>query len=814
MHTQAIRRPVIRQDWIRSRIDVIGACCYRVNDADGFFSTRKGIPKGYYLLRLSINAEDNTGLCSIIIEPVGVNKELSNTFSVPIKGTDAESCLVFPVMVAQRSRIKIKPVTKTGIVKSTFSILPTTADTFLYILRQWTTRKPKKDDNINNRETISITEEISWRVKQLYRLPQIRHQSWPKKPIDTANKPDKDEKYTHYLSQIEPQLHHNSNQINLWLKLNPNAPLISIILPTYNTNGTHLRECIDSVRRQSYTNWELCICDDCSTAEHVRTILREYQSKDPRIKIFLRKENGHICNSSNDALKMATGEFVALLDHDDVLSDNALYWIGRTIQKRPDANLIYTDEDKIDNEGSRSCPHFKPAFNIDLLLSYNFISHLGVYRREIVNQIGGFRAGFEGSQDHDLALRTVLESTQDQIIHIPRILYHWRAHPESTASNPESKDYTTESGLKAIQDFLDEQHRRGGNQATAKIQAKNRFYCEWHISEEQPSVELIIPTRDQSEVLAVAIESIISKTNYTNYKITIVDNQSIDESTMQYFKQLKKKHGNLIKIIKYNKKFNYSAINNFAARKSSADIVVLVNNDVEVISDNWLLELVSLACRKDVGCVGAKLYYSDGRIQHGGVIIGIGQVAGHSHKYFPKESPGYVDRLQYRQQLTAVTAACLAIRREVYNEVGGLNEKNLTIAFNDVDFCLRVHARGYKNIFTPYAQLYHHESVSRGTEDSPEKQERFKREINFMLNQYDIQANEELPSDLFYNPNLNKTHENFEIASSLKNIKDGLELRSNFKQYKDYYLRRSHWNSKNNSLLLCDKYNPFTPKNF
>ena len=788
---QAIKRPVIRQDWIRSKIHVIGARSYRVNDANGFFSTRKGIPKGYYLLRLSINAEGNETLCSITIEPVGENKELSNTFSVPIKSTDTETCLILPVMVKQRSRIKIKPVTKPGTIKSTFSILPTTTDTFLYILRQWTTKNPKKNDNVKNHETMSIAEEISWRVKQLCRLPQIRHQSWPKKPIDARSKSSKDDQYTNYLFHIEPHLNHNTDQINSWLKLNPNAPLISIILPTYNTNGIHLRECIDSVRRQSYTNWELCICDDSSTAEHVRTILQEYQSKDSRIKIFLRKDNGHICNSSNDALKMATGEFIALLDHDDVLSDNALYWIARAIQKRPDANLIYTDEDKIDNEGSRSCPHFKPAFNIDLLLSYNFISHLGVYRREIVNQIGGFRAGFEGSQDHDLALRTALESTPDQIIHIPRVLYHWRAHPESTASNPDSKDYTTESGLKAIQDFLDEQHRRGGNQATAKIQAKNRFYCEWHMPEKQPSVELIIPTRDQSEVLSVAIKSIISKTNYTNYKITIVDNQSLEDSTIQYFKQLKRKHGNLIKIIKYNKKFNYSAINNFAVRKSNADVIALVNNDVEVISENWLLEMVSLACRKDVGCVGAKLYYSDGRIQHGGVIIGIGQVAGHSHKYFPKESPGYVDRLQYRQQLTAVTAACLAIRREVYNEVGGLNEKNLTIAFNDVDFCLRVHARGYRNIFTPYAQLYHHESVSRGTEDSPEKKKRFKREIDFMLNQYDIQANEELPSDLFYNPNLNKTHENFHIGSSLKSIEAGIELRSTFKRHKDYYLHKN-----------------------
>ena len=254
-------------------------------------------------------------------------------------------------------------------------------------------------------------------------------------------------------------------------------------------------------------------------------------------------------------------------------------------------------------------------------------------------------------------------------------------------------------------------------------------------------------------------------------------------------KKLKRAHGEKINTIKYNKKFNYSAINNYAVSRSKADIIALVNNDVEVITSDWLQEIVSHTSRPDVGCVGAKLYYSNGTIQHGGVIIGIGQVAGHAHKYFPGDSPGYVDRLQYTQQVTAVTAACLAIRRNIYNNVGGLNEQDLTIAFNDIDFCLRVHARGYRNIFAPKAELYHHESISRGSEDSPEKQERFKREINYMLRQYDIQDNEELPSDLFYNPNLTKIHEDFSFNTSPESVKQGIELRRNFRKMKDYYQR-------------------------
>ena len=592
-----------------------------------------------------------------------------------------------------------------------------------------------------------------------------------------------------YINTIESGLKPSEREVKHWLKINPDAPLISIILPTYNTKADHLRECLDSIRDQQYPHWQLCVCDDFSTLPHVREILEEYSKKDNRIIVNYRQENGHICRASNDALALAKGEFITLVDHDDLLTRDSLFWIAREILRNPQANLIYSDEDKINEQGIRSSPHFKPAFNLDLLLSFNYISHLGAYRRETINSIGGFREGLEGSQDHDLALRVILESTPDQIIHIPRVLYHWRIHSQSTASNPQSKDYTTEKGHKAIQDYLNQLHQRGYIKAKAECVAPNRFRCHWSLPNREPSVELIIPTRDKADILELAVSSILSKTDYSNYRICIVDNQSQETKTTNLFKQLKDRYPKNIRVIHYRKPFNYSAINNAAAMRSKADILGLVNNDVEVINSGWLREMVSHANRPDVGCVGAKLFYSNDTIQHGGVIIGIGEVAGHAHKYFPRSSLGYTDRLNYTQQSSAVTAACLLVKRSVYNEVGGLNEQDLSIAFNDVDFCLRVHARGYKNIFTPYAMLYHHESISRGTEDTIEKQQRFLKEVNFMLDQYDISDSKKLPSDLFYNPNLTGTHEDFTINLNLNSVQMGIKQRQRLVRQQHYYQR-------------------------
>ena len=775
----------VAQDWLRNNIRYLGNDDFHSEVVDAYFITRKGLPRGTYTLRLTVDNNDPENEASISIEPVGRGNASAGGFRVKTAGICG--CLTLPLQLKQRSRIRIHPTRRPGAFKATWSVLPSDPTASLQLLRRWT-KWTAASSSYGKGHTENSAVEIRQRFEELLGGRRLKPKT-QSRTESTQSKQNIDPEYSHYLEFIEPQLNHSSDQIKSWLAMNPDSPTISILIPTYNTKPDHLRACLESICEQSYPYWELCICDDCSSQSHVSEILTEYAKQDERIKLTFRQENGHICRSSNDALALATGEFIALVDHDDVLADDALYWVARELQRRPDSNLVYSDEDKIDDSGRRSSPHFKPSFNIDLLLAYNFISHLGVYRREIVRSLGGFRIGLEGSQDHDLALRVVQQSSISQIVHIPRVLYHWRMHDASTAINPDSKDYTTQRGLRAVQEYLNHKTSNGAKSVIATSVAPNRFRCEWPIPEQQPSVELIIPTRDKAEILKLAVESILQRTNYDNYSITIVDNQSVEPQTHRFFSELKSNHPNKIRIRTYNKSFNYSAINNHAARKSTADIIGLINNDVEAIHSDWLKEMVSHCIRPDIGCVGAKLFYSNDTIQHGGVIIGIGEVAGHAHKYFPRSSSGYVDRLAHTQQMSAVTAACLLVRRHIYNKVGGLNEKDLRIAFNDVDFCLRIHSLGYRNIFTPYACLYHHESISRGTEDTSEKQQRFFKEISFMLSQYDVFNKGKLPNDLFYNPNLTGTHENFTINKDLDNVRDGLRERQRKTSQAHYYLR-------------------------
>ena len=790
------------QDWWRHNISYHGNNYFHKDQEDGSLITIKGLARGNYTLRLALETEDQNDDVLISIEPVG--KKTANNSAFRVSTATSQKHLILPLVLETRSRIRIQPCQTTGAFRATWSVLPSSHKTALHLLRQWTRNAPAKRRNEQRRKGINTTkDEIRQRslellsgkkIKPVKSAGQLKRQKIKASHLQSfdSHLRKQDPEYQHYLDQIEPSLRASKEKVKEWTALNPDAPIISIILPTYNTHAEHLEQCINSIRNQYYPFWELCICDDCSTETHVKEILERHKKEDERIKIKFSQENGHICKASNEALQLATGSFAALVDHDDLITEDALYWVAREIQKRPDANLIYSDEDKINNEGVRSSPHFKPSFNLDLLFAYNFISHLGVYRTDLIKSIGGFRLGLEGSQDHDLALRVLLHSNAEQIIHIPRVLYHWRMHEDSTAINPGSKDYTTQKGLRAIQEFLDVQHSNGGAKAKVVSVAANRFRCIWEIPNGEPRVELIIPTRDKVEILRTAVESILLKTNYKNFSITIVDNQSCEAKTQQFFKSIQKKHPTRVKVIKYNKKFNYSAINNYAVRKTDAEIIGLVNNDVEAIDPEWLTEMVSHTIRPDVGCVGAKLFYSNDTIQHGGVLIGIGEVAGHAHKYFPKSSSGYVDRLIHTQQMSAVTAACLLVRRELYEQVGGLNEKDLTIAFNDVDLCLRIHERGYRNIFTPHAQLYHHESISRGSENTPEKQMRFNKEVKYMLNQYAEKGKTKLPCDIFYNPNLTRDHENFTINKNLKSVKNGLDDRQRHHAHSTYYQATKH----------------------
>ncbi|WP_417528912.1 glycosyltransferase family 2 protein [Marinomonas shanghaiensis] len=532
-------------------------------------------------------------------------------------------------------------------------------------------------------------------------------------------------------------------------------PLISILVPVYNPDKALLEACIESVLAQSYENWELCLVDDKSTKSHVRKVLRAYKAKDNRIKVVYRRKNGHISEASNSALELATGEWSALLDHDDLLQQHALYYVVKALNDHPETSFIYSDEDKVDEEGNRSDPHFKSDWNPDLLYSQNYVSHLGVYQTNIVKRIGGFRKGYEGSQDYDLLLRYSREIDQANIVHIPRVLYHWRMVEGSTALASSGKSYTTDAGIKALQDHF---AALGKKVKVQQGKHANIYKVDWAI-ENEPLVSLIIPTYNGRDITKQAIDSILEKSTYQNFEILLVDNNSDDPEALAYFDEINQ-HPK-VTLLKYPHPFNYSAINNFAASKAKGTILGLINNDVEVITPEWLTEMVSHAQREEIGCVGAMLYYDNDTIQHAGVIIGIGGVAGHSHKYFPRNHSGYFSRLNIVQNLSAVTAACLLVRKSVFEQVQGLNEKDLAIAFNDVDFCLKVQKAGYRNLWTPYAELYHYESISRGAEDNSDKIARFNKEMDYMISTWSIDTKK----DGYYSPNLTLEHEDFSYGN-------------------------------------------------
>ncbi len=539
-------------------------------------------------------------------------------------------------------------------------------------------------------------------------------------------------------------------------------PLISIIMPVYNAQIDWLKQAIDSVRHQIYPHWQLCIADDCSTNPEIRAILEAYAASDSRIQVIYRPKNGHISEASNSALALAQGEWAALLDQDDLLSEDALFYLARTIIRQPAAQMIYSDEDKIKGDGVRFDPSFKPDWNPDLFRAQNIFSHLGVYRVGRVRQLGGFRKGYEGAQDHDLALRYFEGLPPEAICHIPRVLYHWRSHADSTAQKGSNKTYASDAGQNALQDHL----ARTGIAGDVEIITDGVYRIHYHLPANPPLVSLIIPTRNAVDLVRQCVSSILEKTTYPNYEIIIVDNNSDDEAALLYFRDIQN-HKN-VRVLRDEQPFNYSAINNNAVHHAKGDLVGLINNDIEVISRAWLDEMVGLALQPGVGAVGARLLYPDGRLQHGGVLLGLGGVAGHAHKLIKRKSNGYMKRAILTQSFSAVTAACLIVKKSIYEEVGGLDEQNLKVAFNDVDFCLKVRAAGYRNIWTPYAELYHHESATRGTENTPEKQQRFLSEIEFMKQQWGGL----LGQDPAYNPNLTRDREDFSLAWPPRNTED------------------------------------------
>ncbi|MFZ2450573.1 MAG: glycosyltransferase [Methylovulum miyakonense] len=522
-------------------------------------------------------------------------------------------------------------------------------------------------------------------------------------------------------------------------------PLISILVPVYQVKPRFLREMIDSVVAQTYDNWQLCLVDDASKRykQEIKDIFGQYAEQDERIVFHIREKNGHICNTTNDCLGLAQGEYVALLDHDDLLTPDALYEIVIALNKNKCLDIIYTDEDKTDEWGVLSSAYYKPDWSPHSLWSRMYTCHFTAYRKTLVDEVGGFRIGYEGSQDHDLMLRCSEKS--NQIHHIAKILYHWRMHEESTAgAGGEAKNYCANAALMAVQDSV----TRRGLEADVSLVGNNQsMVCVKPKIKGSPLVDIIIPSRNGADILKACLKSIFEKTTYQNFKVTVVDNNSTESDFFALTENWKKKEPNRFQVIRDERTFNYAAINNQAVQNTNGDYLLFLNNDTEVITKDWIEGMLGYAQLEEVGAVGVKLYYPDDTIQHAGVVSGIRGIAGHVMSHQQKDSPGYFCNLWLTTNYSILTAACLMICRAKFDSVGGF-EEYLQVAFNDVDFCLKVRRQGLYNVYLPFVELYHYESKTRGYEDTPKKQERFEHEILFMRQRW----GKCLDTDPFYSP--------------------------------------------------------------
>ena len=541
---------------------------------------------------------------------------------------------------------------------------------------------------------------------------------------------------------LEKQRHHHFEY----------SPLISVAVPAYRTPEKFLAQMIDSLLAQTYGNWELCIANGSPEDSAMKKVLEEYTKKDSRIRVSELTENKGIAGNTNAALEMAQGEFVGLLDHDDLLAPNALYEIVRALDEDRNLDAVYTDEDKVTTElDEHFQPHLKPDFNLDLLRSNNYICHFFVVRRSIVQKVGGFRQEFDGAQDHDFIFRCI--ETAEKVGHIPEILYHWRTHKASTADNPASKMYAFDAGKRAIEAHL----KRTGTEGIVSHTPDLGFFRVKYPVQGQPLVSVIIPNKDEKETLKACIDSIREKTEYPNYEIIIVENNSTTDEIFQYYKELSQ--DSRIRLLRWKKEFNYSAINNYGVRHANGEYLLFLNNDVTVITPGWIKELLGVCQRPEVGAAGVKLIYPDNTIQHAGCVIGLGGIAGHMFVDMPANRTGYLHKASILQDMSAVTAACMMMKRTAFEEAGGFTEK-LSVAFNDVDLCLKVRKNHKLIVYDPYVQLYHMESKTRGAEDNKEKVRRFQEEIEYMRCQWiDILKK----GDPYYNKNLSLTKWNYSL---------------------------------------------------
>ena len=522
-------------------------------------------------------------------------------------------------------------------------------------------------------------------------------------------------------------------------------PLISIVIPLYCTPLPYLKELLESVRRQSYENWQLCLADG-SPDDKAKEFIEKYYGREKRIVYRKLEENGGISVNTNEAVALAAGEYLMLCDHDDTLEPDALYEIVKAINDTG-ADVLYTDEDKVSMDGRHYFdPNFKPDFNLFRLRENNYICHIFVVKKSLTDETGLLRSEFDGAQDFDFILRCC-EKAQ-KITHIPKVLYHWRCHMDSTAADPSSKAYAYEAGRKAVR----EHYQRLGIDAKVEMTERPGWYRSHVKVQGNPLISVIIPNKDHTDDLELCLFSMTRKSTYRNYEILIVENNSEKEETFEYYRKLPDRYPKA-RVLTWEKEFNYSAINNFAAKEAKGEYLLFLNNDVEILTPDWMEEMLQNCQQENVAAVGAKLYYPDDTIQHAGVVLGLGGIAGHIMCRASKEDPGYFGRMISVQEISAVTAACMMVKKSDFDAVGGLDE-TFQVAFNDIDLCMKFRAAGKKIIFTPYAELYHYESKSRGLEDTPEKQFRFDKEVKRFQEKWAQQLE---MGDPYYSPNLSVT---------------------------------------------------------
>ena len=536
-------------------------------------------------------------------------------------------------------------------------------------------------------------------------------------------------------------------------------PKLSVVIPAYKTPERFLSAMLDSLLAQTYTNWEVCVADGSPRGEGVERVLKRYAMKDERFRYVILGENKGISGNTNAAIEMATGDFIVLADHDDTLAPDALFECVKAINQDPEIDVVYTDEDKLDIDGGELFePHFKPDFNPDLLTSVNYICHLFVVNHELLLEVGLFKEEFDGAQDYDFILRCTEKARK--ICHIPKALYHWRCHQDSTASNPESKLYAFEAGARAVKAHYD---RLG---IPVKSVEKGIDYGIYHTTFEitgDPLVSVIIPNKDHSADLDLCMRSLIEKSTYKNLEFIVVENNSVDPATFAYYEKIQKEF-EFVHVVTWEREFNYSAINNFGVTFAKGEYLLFLNNDTELINPESIEEMLGYCQREDVGITGVRLLYSDDTIQHAGVVVGFGGIAGHTFIGLHKAESSYFNQAMCARNYSAVTAACMMSKRSLFDQVGGFSE-DLAVAFNDIDYCMKIRSLNKLVVYVPYALFYHYESKSRGLEDTPEKVERFNREIKKFSEKWpDILRD----GDPYYNPNLTLRKSNFALRDLKK----------------------------------------------